>query len=102
MHESFLFNVVELSFFFPFVGESFENGDAALYGAEKLLDWDVILVTFNYRLGVLGFFSTGDEHASGNWGLYDQLAVLRWVHEHIESFSGNPSSVTIIGQGAGK
>ncbi|KAI2804947.1 Carboxylesterase 5A [Blomia tropicalis] len=83
-------------------GESFENGDAALYGAEKLLDWDVILVTFNYRLGVLGFFSTGDEHASGNWGLYDQLAVLRWVHEHIESFSGNPSSVTIIGQGAGK
>ena len=82
-------------------GESFENGDAALYGAEKLLDWEVVLVTFNYRLGVLGFLSTGDEHASGNWGLYDQLAALRWVHDHIESFSGNPSSVTLFGQGAG-
>ena len=51
---------------------------------------------------MLGFLSTGDEHAPGNWGLYDQLAALRWVHDHIESFSGNPSSVTIFGQGAGK
>lgn len=86
---------------FLLTGESFENGDAALYGAEKLLDWDVILVTFNYRLGALGFLSTGDEQAPGNWGLYDQLAALRWVHDHIESFSGNPSSITIFGQGAG-
>ena len=83
-------------------GESFENGDAALYGAEKLLDWEVILVTFNYRLGVLGFLSTGDENASGNWGLYDQLMVLQWTRDHIESFSGNPNLVTIFGQGAGQ
>lgn len=83
-------------------GESFENGDAALYGAEQLLDWNVILVTFNYRLGVLGFLSTGDEAATGNWGLYDQLEALRWVQKHIESFGGNPTSVTVFGQGAGK
>nr|XP_046916154.1 esterase E4-like isoform X1 [Dermatophagoides farinae] len=82
-------------------GESFENGDAALYGPEYLLDWDVIVVTFNYRLGILGFLSTGDEHGTGNWGLYDQLLVLRWIHDHIESFGGDPSQVTLFGQGAG-
>ncbi|KAH9413589.1 Carboxylesterase 5A [Dermatophagoides pteronyssinus] len=82
-------------------GESFENGDAALYGPEHLLDWDVIVVTFNYRLGVLGFLSTGDEHGIGNWGLYDQLLVLRWIHDHIESFGGDPNQVTLFGQGAG-
>lgn len=82
-------------------GESFENGDASLYGAENLLDWEVVVVTFNYRIGTLGFLSTGDEHASGNWGLYDQHMVLRWVHDHIESFSGDVNSVTVFGQGAG-
>lgn len=82
-------------------GESFENGDSALYGAEYLLDWDVILVTFNYRVGILGFFSTGDEHSIGNWGLYDQLLVFKWVRDHIESFSGDRNQITIFGQGAG-
>lgn len=83
------------------VGESFENGDAALYGAENMIDFDVIVVTFNYRLGVLGFLSTGDEHAPGNWGLYDQQLAIRWVHEHIEAFGGDASAITLFGQGAG-
>jgi len=81
--------------------ESFENGDSSLYGPEKLLDKEVVVVTFNYRLGILGFLSTEDDASSGNWGLHDQRLVLEWVKENIDHFSGDPRKVTIFGQGAG-
>ncbi|CAK9254046.1 unnamed protein product, partial [Sphagnum jensenii] len=86
-----------------FLAESFENGDSALYGAEKLLDRDVVVVTFNYRVGLLGFLSTDDENASGNWGLHDKTKslALEWVRNNIASFHGDPNTVTIFGQGAG-
>lgn len=45
--------------------------------------------------------SSDDESAPGNWGLYDQLLVLQWIKNNIESFAGDPNSVTIFGQGAG-
>uniref|UniRef100_K9ILI8 Carboxylic ester hydrolase n=1 Tax=Desmodus rotundus TaxID=9430 RepID=K9ILI8_DESRO len=61
----------------------------------------VVVVTIQYRLGIWGFFSTGDEHSPGNWGHLDQLAALRWVQENIASFGGNPGSVTIFGESAG-
>jgi carboxylesterase type B len=47
---------------------------------------DVVLVTFNYRLGVLGFMSTGDEASPGNYGLKDQVEALRWVQRNIGNF----------------
>lgn len=47
------------------------------------------------------FQSTGDEHAWGNWGFFDQLAALRWVHENIEAFGGDPQAVTVAGESAG-
>lgn len=81
--------------------ESFENGDSSLYGPDKLVDHEVVLVTFNYRLGLLGFLSTADEAASGNWGLHDQRMVLQWIKAHIDLFSGDPNRVTLFGQGAG-
>uniref|UniRef100_A0A2K5Q1E2 Carboxylic ester hydrolase n=1 Tax=Cebus imitator TaxID=2715852 RepID=A0A2K5Q1E2_CEBIM len=62
---------------------------------------NVVVVTIQYRLGIWGFFSTGDEHSRGNWGHLDQLAALRWVQDNIASFGGNPGSVTIFGQSAG-
>ncbi|CAO2610063.1 Acylcarnitine hydrolase [Lemmus lemmus] len=62
---------------------------------------DVVVVTIQYRLGVLGFFSTGDEHARGNWGYLDQVAALRWVQKNIAHFGGNPDVVTIFGVSAG-
>uniref|UniRef100_A0A8C5N425 Carboxylic ester hydrolase n=1 Tax=Leptobrachium leishanense TaxID=445787 RepID=A0A8C5N425_9ANUR len=62
---------------------------------------DVVLVVIQYRLGVLGFFSTGDEKAPGNYGFLDQVAALRWVQENIEDFGGDPQSVTIFGASAG-
>ncbi|XP_029411302.1 acylcarnitine hydrolase-like, partial [Nannospalax galili] len=61
----------------------------------------VVMVFIQYRLGVLGFFSTGDQHARGNWGYLDQLAALRWVQQNIAHFGGNPDRVTIFGASAG-
>uniref|UniRef100_A0ABI7W0T3 Carboxylic ester hydrolase n=1 Tax=Felis catus TaxID=9685 RepID=A0ABI7W0T3_FELCA len=62
---------------------------------------NVVVVTIQYRLGIWGYFSTGDEHSRGNWGLLDQVAALRWVQENIANFGGNPGSVTIFGESAG-
>lgn len=67
----------------------------------------VILVTINYRLGVWGFLahpwlSAENEHGvSGNYGILDQIAALRWVKENIAAFGGDPENVTVFGQSAG-
>ncbi|XP_066288282.1 fatty acyl-CoA hydrolase precursor, medium chain-like [Branchiostoma lanceolatum] len=62
---------------------------------------DVVVVTFNYRLGALGFLSTGDENAPGNFGFLDQVAAMAWVQENIRNFGGDPDRVTIFGESAG-
>ncbi|XP_076327886.1 esterase E4-like isoform X1 [Tachypleus tridentatus] len=82
-------------------GGYFDSGSSSQYGPEKLVDKGVVLVTFNYRLGILGFLSTGDEASSGNWGLLDQRLALQWVQENIGNFGGDATSVTLFGQGAG-
>lgn len=84
-------------------GGGFFSGTGAsyLWGPQYLLDKDIVLVTFNYRLGVLGFLSTGDSAAPGNFGLKDQVAALKWVQKNIAALGGNPNSVTIFGQSAG-
>ncbi|XP_070469775.1 liver carboxylesterase-like isoform X2 [Equus przewalskii] len=62
---------------------------------------NVVVVTIQYRLGIWGFLSTGDEHSPGNWGHLDQVAALHWVQDNIANFGGDPGSVTIFGESAG-
>uniref|UniRef100_A0A182PNF0 Acetylcholinesterase n=1 Tax=Anopheles epiroticus TaxID=199890 RepID=A0A182PNF0_9DIPT len=84
-------------------GGGFQAGYSSplVLGAEKLMDNTVILVTIAYRVGAFGFLSTGDEAASGNFGLKDQRQALRWVHRNIAAFGGDPQLVTIMGHSAG-
>jgi para-nitrobenzyl esterase len=82
------------------------TGGSAMYRAEALARRDVVVVTFNYRLGALGFLahpnlarSPGEPFA--NWGVLDQLAALRFVRDHVADFGGDPQNVTIFGESAG-
>jgi bile salt-stimulated lipase len=77
------------------------SGESWSYGPNFLVQEDVIIVTLNYRLGVLGFLSTGTGAAQGNYGLKDQVLALKWVQNNIARFGGNPNEVTIFGQSAG-
>ncbi|GJQ67029.1 Est-6 [Trypoxylus dichotomus] len=83
-------------------GAGFMLGDPNdMSGPSKLMDRDVVYVNFNYRLGPLGFYSTGDSILPGNYGLKDQVFVLQWIQKNIEKFGGNPDSVTLTGSSAG-
>ncbi|XP_064471432.1 acetylcholinesterase-1-like [Ornithodoros turicata] len=62
---------------------------------------DVVVVSFNYRVGVFGFFDTGVRGAEGNQGLLDQVLALQWVKRNIIYFGGDPNLITIFGQSAG-
>ncbi|XP_035459067.2 bile salt-activated lipase [Spodoptera frugiperda] len=77
------------------------NGGKLLYGPDFLIHQNVILVTFNYRLGALGFICLGIKEAPGNAGLKDQIAALRWVKKNIAAFGGDPDNVTLFGLSAG-
>ena len=84
-----------------FNGHSFEKEmDGEAYAKR-----DVILVTINYRLGMLGFFAHPDltkrDGSSGNYGLLDQIEAIKWVKNNIDTFGGDPENITIFGQSAG-
>jgi para-nitrobenzyl esterase len=90
-------------------GGAFLNG----YGHEITFDGEeyckrgVILVTINYRLGPFGFLAhpwlcaEDEQGTSGNYGIFDQIAALKWVYENISAFGGDPERITIFGQSAG-
>ncbi|XP_031348985.1 esterase B1-like isoform X2 [Photinus pyralis] len=79
------------------------SGNADLYGPEYLVTEDVVLVTFNYRVGLLGFLNFSDPSLDvpGNAGLKDQIMALKWIQENIANFGGDPHNVTIFGESAG-
>ncbi len=90
-------------------GGGFREGSAAVpvYDGEGLAKKGLVVVTINYRVGVLGFLAhpqlaaESAHHVSGNYGMLDQLAALHWVQKNIERFGGDPNRVTIAGQSAG-
>jgi len=86
-------------------GGFLEGGSAVpLYDGTDLAKHGVVVVSLNYRLGVLGFFNhpaLESEGESGNFGLLDQIAALKWVQQNIAAFGGDPAKVTIFGESAG-
>lgn len=85
-------------------GAYVKGNNFGLYGPDYFMadsDNPVILVAMNYRLGILGFLSLGDEVISGNMGLKDQSLALQWVQDNIEGFGGDAQKVTIFGESAG-
>jgi para-nitrobenzyl esterase len=90
-------------------GGGFNEGSSsvAVYNGAELARKGVVVVTFNYRVGPLGFLVLPDltreseHHSSGNYGLLDQIAALEWVHRNIGAFGGDPNRVMIFGQSAG-
>ncbi|CAH0559103.1 unnamed protein product [Brassicogethes aeneus] len=71
------------------------------FGPDYLLDNCVCFVSFNYRVGIFGFISTGDTESLGNYGLKDQIFALQWVQRNIEKFGCNKSNVLLFGESAG-
>ncbi|RCN34667.1 Carboxylesterase [Ancylostoma caninum] len=86
-------------------GGGYESGSAVAYGYKALADIyiprDIIVVTIQYRLGVYGFFSTGDSRMPGNLGLFDMAEALKFIHANAEKFGGDPSRITVCGNSAG-
>jgi len=90
-------------------GGGFSEGSSsvAVYNGAALAKKGVVVVTFNYRVGPLGFLvhpeltRESEHHSSGNYGLLDQIAALEWVHRNIGAFGGDPARVMIFGQSAG-
>jgi para-nitrobenzyl esterase len=90
-------------------GGAFIGGSSAypLYDGAKLAGEGVVVVGFNYRVGIFGFLAhpqlsaESPQHTAGNYGLLDQIAALRWVKANIEAFGGDPNQVTVFGESAG-
>ncbi len=99
----------KLPVMFWIYGGGFNEGSSsvAVYDGAELAKKGIIVVSVNYRVGPLGFLAHPEltkesaHHASGNYGLLDQIAALQWVHDNISGFGGDPAQVTIFGQSAG-
>ena len=85
-----------------FHGGGFNLGSPRAYSSDMLSAYgDVMVITVAYRLNVFGFLSTGDDTLPGNLGLWDQHIALKWIHEYISDFGGDPDNVALIGCSAG-
>ncbi|XP_035905875.1 esterase-5A-like [Anopheles stephensi] len=82
-------------------GGAFMFGGGGFFSPKHVLRKPMIMVTFNYRVGPLGFLSTEDDVIPGNFGLKDQVTALQWVKRNIHHFGGDPNRVTLVGFSAG-
>ncbi|KAG1696617.1 Neuroligin-4, X-linked [Nymphon striatum] len=95
------FNLISYPVLVFIHGPDYTTGSGNIYGAERLVEKGNVVVTFNYRLGSLGFLSTADNESPGNYGLHDQNLALKWVKRNINQFQGDPNNIALAGQGAG-
>ncbi|XP_078038305.1 carboxylesterase 5A [Augochlora pura] len=85
-----------------FHGGDFNTGTPAIWDATVFVNKQkVLVVTVAYRLNILGYFTTTDPEAPGNYGMLDQIAALDWVQKNIQYFNGSPSNVVIYGHSSG-
>ncbi|MDP9040387.1 MAG: carboxylesterase family protein, partial [Bacteroidota bacterium] len=90
-------------------GGAFSSGGTAvpIYDGEAMAKKGIVFVSINYRVGIFGFFAhpgltrESGMHSSGNYGLMDQIAGIKWVKKNIAAFGGDPDNITIAGQSAG-
>ncbi|CAL8069287.1 unnamed protein product [Orchesella dallaii] len=82
-------------------GGSFTIGEGNRFNGNRMMNRDVVLVSFNYRLGVLGFFTLNNEDTPGNAAMYDIVNALEWTRDYIRYFGGDPNKITIAGQSSG-
>lgn len=83
------------------------SGSVPIYDGVAMAKKGIIFITINYRLGPFGFFAhptlskESPHHSSGNYGIMDQIAALKWIRRNIDAFGGDPENITIAGQSAG-
>ena len=89
-------------------GGGFVNGSGNAFDGERLAATaNVVVVTVNYRLGPFGWLALptlaaeAEDRSTGNYGMQDSIAALRWVRENVSTFGGDPNRVTLFGQSAG-
>lgn len=85
-------------------GGGFLTGDGSFFvfrGERFASLTDLIFITFNYRVGILGFFKTDLPEFAGNAGLFDQVEALKWIKQNAKAFGGDPDQITVWGQSAG-
>ena len=95
--------------FFWIHGGSLTSGSSsqAAYNGAELAKSGLVVVSINYRMGILGYLAHPElsaespDNVSGNYGLLDQIAALEWVQRNIAAFGGDPANVTIAGESAG-
>lgn len=80
---------------------AFAGGSGNMAKFNFLARHDIIIVSFNYRVGALGFACLGNEEIPGNAALHDQVAALRWIKKNIRKFGGNPDKITLAGFSVG-
>lgn len=94
-------SLLPVMFFIHGGGFKSGSGNVDNYGPDFLVARDVVVVTINYRLEVLGFLCLETKEVPGNAGLKDQVAALQWVRRNIANFGGDPDNVTVFGESAG-
>ena len=94
-------NATKLSVMVWIHGVGFTQGSGSMYSGLMYAASGVVMVSINYRLGILGFFNLPGSDIKGNFGMLDQIEALHWVKRNIDNFGGDPEKVTVFGESAG-